>query len=67
MTTLPITICPQKEYLVLVILVNRHTLNIIVKIKNLNLDAVHVSNPSTWEIDWECKSISATKASSRPL
>lgn len=31
---------------------DRHqTLNIILKIKNLTLDMVHVYNPSTWEID----------------
>lgn len=57
----------NKKCLMSVILVNRHqTLNIILKIKILNLDVVHVYNPGTWGIDWEYKSQLSYKASSRP-
>lgn len=42
-----------------VTLVNRH-LNLILKLKNLNLEMVHFYNPSTWEIDLEFKSASVT-------
>lgn len=59
--SIPITITSQtKTCLMPVSLVNNRCLNLILKLKNLNLEMVHFYNPSTWEIDWEFKSVSVT-------
>lgn len=59
--SIPITITSQtKTCLMPVTLINNRCLNIILKLKNLNLEMVHFYNPSSWEIDWEFKSASVT-------